>query len=294
MTHLGYRQSQNLGHQPGRFSDRTNTVTYEVARRSSRLAGRTPPCTTDSTSLSRQPMQTTSTARRLTPLWRDICGVDLTPGFNSTRAAVPFADLFRPGKLIETERLNVSLGESVANTGLATAAVRARVELMGCVGAMRWVTSPWPGSRKPACLMESDETAGRERLGWSSPRRERIASFWKTPGCNRSFTADDIDYAVVGQSRLFHFWLSAVDAGLWTNGGAELQKLLGTVRERGVANSLAMTLPDPDSPAGRPIGRHLAATLPSWTSLCPASKNCSSCWSRSSMPASWRKTTGGT
>jgi sugar/nucleoside kinase (ribokinase family) len=50
---------------------------------------------------------------------------------------------------------------------------------------------------------------------------------------------------------------------LWTNGGAELQKLLGRVRERGVATSLDMTLPDPDSPAGKADWQAiLDATLP--------------------------------
>ncbi|MFA5206068.1 MAG: hypothetical protein WC708_16850, partial [Lentisphaeria bacterium] len=61
-------------------------------------------------------------------------GVDLTPGFSAARAPVPFAELFRPGKLIETEGLHFSLGGVVANTGLAMKRFGQRVELMGCVG----------------------------------------------------------------------------------------------------------------------------------------------------------------
>jgi sugar/nucleoside kinase (ribokinase family) len=50
---------------------------------------------------------------------------------------------------------------------------------------------------------------------------------------------------------------------LWRSGGAELKKLLGRVCERGVAVSLDMTLPDPDSPAGQADWQAiLAATLP--------------------------------
>ena len=61
-------------------------------------------------------------------------GVDIAPGFPAGRPAIPAAELFRPGKLIETEGLSFSLGGVVANTGLAMKRFGQRVELMGCVG----------------------------------------------------------------------------------------------------------------------------------------------------------------
>ena len=57
-------------------------------------------------------------------------GVDIAPGFPSGRAPVPASDLFRPGKLIETEGVSLSLGGVVANTGLAMKRFGRRVELM--------------------------------------------------------------------------------------------------------------------------------------------------------------------
>ena len=46
-------------------------------------------------------------------------GVDIAPGFPTGRPAIAASELFRPGKLIETEGLSFSLGGVVANTGLA-------------------------------------------------------------------------------------------------------------------------------------------------------------------------------
>jgi sugar/nucleoside kinase (ribokinase family) len=191
-------------------------------------------------------------------------GVDLTPGFSSTRTAVSFCELFRPGKLIETEGLDVSLGGVVANTGLAMRKFGQRVELMGCVGTDAL------GDLAVARLAQAGVSRGirrNHRLGTAyglviaPPGLDRL--FLEDPGCNRSFTADDLDDEVISQSRLFHFGYPPLMESLWTNGGVELQKLFQRVRERGVATSLDMTLPDPESPAGKADwAAILAATLP--------------------------------
>ena len=60
-------------------------------------------------------------------------GVDLTPGFPPARGAGPQSAIFRPGKLVEVEGLNLSLGGVVANTGLAMLKFGRRVALMGLV-----------------------------------------------------------------------------------------------------------------------------------------------------------------
>ena len=191
-------------------------------------------------------------------------GVDLTPGFNATRAVVPFSELFRPGKLIETEGLNVSLGGVVANTGLALQRFGQRVELMGYVG------NDALGDMAVARLAQAGVINGIRRtakagtaygLVIAPPGMDRF--FLEDPGCNRCFTAADIDYDVVRQCRLFHFGYPPLMQALWTNGGAELQKLFRNVRELGVTTSLDMTLPDADSPAGQADWPAiLAGTLP--------------------------------
>ncbi len=209
-------------------------------------------------------MTTSVGARRLDAVVAGYLGVDLTPGFSPLRPVVPFGELFRPGKLIETEGLHVSLGGVVANTGLAMARFGRRVELMGSVGQDAL------GDMALARLSERGLEGGIRRkpgvgtaygLVIAPPGADRL--FLEDAGCNRVFTASDVDFQRVGESRVFHFGYPPLMEALWVNGGSELRALLGRAREQGAAVSLDMTLPDPDSPAGRADWRSiLAETLP--------------------------------
>lgn len=191
-------------------------------------------------------------------------GVDITPGFPAGRPAIPAAELFRPGRLIETEGLSFSLGGVVANTGLALKRFGQRVELMGAVG------HDLLGDIVMARLKAQGVTGGvrkNRRAGTAygivvaPPGMDRI--FFEDPGCNAVFTAKDIDFKTVAQSRLFHFGYPPLMQKLWAADGAELKKLFQRVRRLGVATSLDMTLPDSDSPAGKANWRKiLAGTLP--------------------------------
>ena len=191
-------------------------------------------------------------------------GVDIAPGFAAGRPAIPAVEFFRPGKLVETKGLSVSLGGVVANTGLAMKRFGQRVELMGCVGcdALAEIVM--------AELKRHGATRGirinrRAGTGYgivlAPPGMDRM--FFEDPGSNAFFTAKDIDYLRVAQSRLFHFGYPPLMRRLWAAEGAELKKLFKQVRKLGVATSLDMTLPDTDSPAGQADwGKILANTLP--------------------------------
>ncbi len=191
-------------------------------------------------------------------------GVDLTPGFNSARPSVPFAELFRPGKLIETQGLNFSLGGVVGNTGLAMKKFGQRVALMGCVGSDSLGDLVLAQLEKEG-FSEGIRRSSKEGTAYgiviAPPGLDRM--FLEDPGCNRVFTSDDLDYDVIARSRLFHFGYPPLMASLWSQNGAELKKILGRIRDLGVAVSLDMTLPDPDSPAGQADWKSiLASTLP--------------------------------
>ena len=60
--------------------------------------------------------------------------VDLTPGFKRNETCTSIASLFKPGKLIEIEGLDVSLGGVVPNTGLALKKFGKKVFLNGLIG----------------------------------------------------------------------------------------------------------------------------------------------------------------
>lgn len=61
-------------------------------------------------------------------------GVDLTPSFPKRSTNPTLGEFLRPGKLVEANRLTISLGGIVANTGLAMTVFGKRVCLNAMVG----------------------------------------------------------------------------------------------------------------------------------------------------------------
>jgi sugar/nucleoside kinase (ribokinase family) len=210
------------------------------------------------------PMKTISNDDAIDVVVAGYLGVDLTPGFARTREPEAFPDLFRPGKLIETEGLEFSLGGVVANTGLAMRKFGARVALMGCVGCDTlgdFVVARLEREGGAAGVRRNPRASTAYGIVIAPPGADRV--FLEDPGCNRVFSADDIDYDVVARGRLFHFGYPPLMESLWTQGGLGLRSLLERVRRRGVAISLDMSLPDPASPAGKADWHGiLADTLP--------------------------------
>ncbi|MCC7519834.1 MAG: carbohydrate kinase family protein [Verrucomicrobiae bacterium] len=197
-------------------------------------------------------MNAPSVSRPIDVVVAGYLGVDLTPGFRPAPRALPVSDLFRPGRLIEMEGLEISLGGVVANTGLALRRFGQRVELMGCVGNDD-LGDLAVARLKPAGVSGGIRRNSRARTACgivlAPPGRDRL--FLEDPGCNRDFTSNDIDFEVVGRSRIFHFGYPPLMDEMWKNGGAELRKLLERVKERRTMTSLDMSLPDPQSPAGK-------------------------------------------
>jgi sugar/nucleoside kinase (ribokinase family) len=191
-------------------------------------------------------------------------GVDLAPGFPPGRPCVVASEVFRPGSLIETKGLSISLGGVVANTGLAMKIFGHRTEFMGCVGADALgdtVLSLLRSHGVKHGIRRSKRPGTAYGIVLAPPGVNRI--FFEDPGCNADFTADDIDLEVVRRSRLFHFGYPPLMRRLWSAGGKELEKMLSRIHRLGVAISMDMALPDPDSDAGKADWRKiLAAALP--------------------------------
>lgn len=174
-------------------------------------------------------------------------GLDIAPGFGRFSS-----ELFRPGKLIETNGLYFSLGGVVANTGLAMRRFGMNAAFMGSVG------NDLLGNIAIKLFEEAGVNQGIRRTGSAGtaygivlapPGMDRI--FLEDPGCNRIFTAENIDYEIVGQSRLFHFGYPPLMDELWKDGGRQLKELLEAVSQKGTAISLDMSQPDAASPAGK-------------------------------------------
>jgi sugar/nucleoside kinase (ribokinase family) len=158
-----------------------------------------------------------------------------------------------PGKLIDVGAAVLATGGAVPNAGLALHRLGVPVRLMGKVGADHFGTVVRDLLEQAGPGLAAGLVTGREPTSYtvviSPPGTDRI--FLHCPGANDSFGPEDVDAAALRGLRLFHFGYPPLMRRMYEQGGAELEALLRRVKEAGVATSLDMARPDPDSPAGR-------------------------------------------
>ena len=188
----------------------------------------------------------------------------MTPRFVYSAPDTPLSEILKPGKLVQVGDLDVSLGGVVPNTGIALQIFGANVVLMGLVGADNLgdiVVATLDRHGFSAGIQHSESSGTGYSIVLAPPGIDR--AFIESPGCNGIFTAADVDYELIEQSRLFHFGYPPLMEGMIAEDGAELEKLFRNVKQRGVATSLDMAMPDPQSPAGETDWMHLLSrTLP--------------------------------
>lgn len=178
-----------------------------------------------------------------------IC-LDITPQFSNGESA----DRLRPGSLSIVGPATLSTGGACANVGLSARRLGLSVAFMGKCGDDHF------GQSLLAVLRKSDpQAAGAMRISageatsysvvLAMPGRDRI--FFHCPGANDTFTADDIDFALAAQARVFYFGYPPLMARMYADGGGELARLLGRAKSAGLTTALDMALPDPSAPAGK-------------------------------------------
>nr|WP_314464708.1 carbohydrate kinase family protein [uncultured Clostridium sp.] len=191
-----------------------------------------------------------------------IC-IDITPVF-PLKEIQQVNKVLVPGKLIQMDGVNISTGGAVANTGLALKLMGIDVSLMGKIGEDAF------GSLVLNCLEKYEATDGMiisedsdtsYSVVLAVPGIDRI--FLHNPGANYTFSYEDLDISVIGESSLFHFGYPTLMKKMYQNQGAELIRILKKVKEMEVAVSLDMAAVDPDSEAGQEEwDRTLTAILP--------------------------------
>ena len=191
-------------------------------------------------------------------------GVDLAPNLDNIHVAGSFADVLKPGKLIEIGDLAIALGGVVANTGCALKRFGKKVVLMGLVGHDRLGDTVLAILREEGLsegIMQTDAAGTAYGIVIAPPGFDRM--FLESPGCNNTFSSSDIDYDTVAKSRIFHFGYPPLMKRFFQYGGTELVTMFSRAREHGAVTSLDMTLPDTAGGSGNVDWREiLAATLP--------------------------------
>ncbi len=169
-------------------------------------------------------------------------------------ASVPLVALSTPGRLYETGALTLSTGGAVSNTGLALHQLGVNVRLMSNVGddfigqAIIDVIESYAPYLSELIHKRSGEPSSYT-IVLSPEKVDRI--FLHCTGTNRTFGADDVDYELLKQVKIFHLGYPALLPGLITNEGKALETIYQQARATGVVTSLDMALPDPKTLSGQ-------------------------------------------
>ncbi len=182
-----------------------------------------------------------------------IC-LDVIPQMEHQVTSNEVGQLFVPGKLINIGPAVTSTGGAVPNTGIALHRLGVSVRLMGKIGddlfggaVAKLLEEQEQGLSSDLIVSPSEMTS--YTIVISPPGVDRI--FLHCSGANDTFSADDIRYDDIKETRLFHFGYPPLMKRMYSNGGEEMAEMFQRVKELGITTSLDMAKPDPDSTAGR-------------------------------------------
>lgn len=178
-----------------------------------------------------------------------IC-LDVTPGFGC-QVQGSFDRLFSPGKLINVDRAVIATGGAVSNTGLAMSKLGLDAALNGKVGddGFGALIKEQLGLERVGSFKTVSGQSTSYSIVLSLPGMDRI--FLHHTGTNDTFGPEDIDEKTLADCGLLHFGYPSLMRRMYQNGGVELVSIMSKAKSLGVATSLDMTLPDPQSESGQ-------------------------------------------
>ncbi len=180
-----------------------------------------------------------------------IC-LDIIPSFNADQTRLD--ELIVPGKLVQIGPAVMAMGGPVSNTGLSLFRLGVPVSLMGKVGddalghAMLDILSQHDPQLAAGMLVVLGEDSSYT-LVMNPPGVDRC--FLHCSGANDTFAAEDVPYDKLAGAKIFHFGYPPLMERMFAEGGGPMSRVFSRVKEAGVATSLDMAMPDPQSAAGR-------------------------------------------
>lgn len=180
-----------------------------------------------------------------------IC-IDLIPVFKKDVTINEVYDVLRPGRLVEIDGMESTLGGVVANTGMAMKKFSKRVFLNGLLGT-DFIGKIARESLAQYGLLEGIRTVKDKGTAFglviAPPAVDRI--FLESPGCSELFDLHHIDYDAVAESRVFHFGYPPLLKKFYRQKGKQLVSLFKKISDLGVVTSLDFSLPDTESESGK-------------------------------------------
>ena len=179
-----------------------------------------------------------------------IC-LDITPAI-PPQGSEHIQDILRPGRLVNVKDADIHTGGSVANTGLAMKILGADVTLAGKIGDDEFgdiIEKIMEGYDAAEGLIRSVGDHTSYSVVIAVPGFDRI--FLHDPGANDTFCYDDLPMDAIRRAALFHFGYPPIMKRMYQDNGAELVRIMKSVKMMDVATSLDLTAVDPNTEAGR-------------------------------------------
>lgn len=159
-----------------------------------------------------------------------------------------------PGHILEMSGLKLSTGGAVANTGITLKKLGISTTLLGKIGpdvlgkVILEILQKEDKALVENMIISKDEVSSYT-IVLNPPDTDRV--FLHYPGPNHTFTANDIPYEKIKNSRIFHFGYPPLMRKFYENDGEELLKMFRRIKDMKIITSLDMAMPDPESPAGK-------------------------------------------
>lgn len=179
--------------------------------------------------------------------------LDLIPAFTIDGEVDKMTDVLVPGKMINMGQCVVVGGGPVTNAGVSIRRLGVKTELIGKIGnddfgkqILSWYEEH-EGHFQGIKAVDSESTS--YTIAICIPGIDRF--YLHHCGANDTFGYDDMDFDIVGRSKLMLFGYPPWMKKLYDNTGAELTKILEKTKELCTTTALDLSIPDVNSPAGQ-------------------------------------------
>lgn len=178
--------------------------------------------------------------------------LDITPLFPQNQQAAKLGNILSPGKLIQMEGVDIHAGGAVSNTGMAMKMLGTDVCLMAKTGSDEFgkiISDIYAaqGADSGIIVQEGQNTSYSVVL--ALPGIDRI--FLHDPGCNHTFSFEDLPKEKLLGTDLFHFGYPPLMKKMYEDTGSELVRMMKYMKAQGTATSLDLAFVDGESDAGR-------------------------------------------
>ncbi len=178
--------------------------------------------------------------------------LDITPLFPQNQPPAKLGDILSPGKLIQMEGVDIHAGGAVSNTGMAMKMLGMDVCLMAKTGRDEFgkiISDIYAaqGADSGIIVQEGQNTSYSVVL--ALPGVDRI--FLHDPGCNHTFSFEDLPKEKLLGTDLFHFGYPPLMKKMFENIGSELVRIMRYLKSQRTATSLDLAFVDGESEAGK-------------------------------------------